>query len=426
MYKDFIENIRWRGMIHDMSSNVENHLSNSYTTAYLGFDLTANSLHIGNLAPIMLLKHLQNAGHKPIVLVGGATSMIGDPSFKENERVLISTEELQYRRECISAQLRRLLRYDDSSNSALLLDNIDWFGSMGVIDFLRDVGKHITVNYMKAKESVKKRMETGISYTEFTYQLFQAYDFYYLNKHFNVKLQLGGADQWGNLTTGIELIRRKCGEEVFAITTPLITKTDGSKFGKSEKGGNIWLDPTLTSPYEFYQFWVNCADEDAVRFIRVFSMLSAEEIDNTIFLHKKNPEKRTLQKILAKIVTTEVHSEVESKKAASTSEVLFSRDRDLRNLEEKELVGAVANIQQIHASKEQLINIDVVSLLSSFTRNKIFESKSEVCRFINSGGLLINKSKIVDGSIMASELLIHNRYILIQKGKKHYYVIVCE
>jgi tyrosyl-tRNA synthetase len=426
MYEDFIKNLRWRGMIHDMSPNVENYLNKFCTTAYLGFDLTANSLHIGNLASIMLLKHLQNAGHKPIVLIGGATSMIGDPSFKQKERVLISPEELNYRRECISAQLSRFLRYDDSLNSALLLDNIDWFGNMGVIDFLRDVGKHITVNYMKAKESVKQRMETGISYTEFTYQLFQAYDFYYLNRNFNVKLQLGGSDQWGNLTTGIELIRRKCGEEVFAITTPLITKADGSKFGKSERGGNVWLDPKLTSPYEFYQFWLNCTDDDAARFIRVFTTLSSEEIDIIIFNHNANPEMRTMQKLLARLVTSDVHSDKETKKAERTSEILFSKKGDLLELEEAELLAAFSNLPQIHVSKEQLMTTDISSLLSSITNNKIFESKSEVRRFIKNGGLLVNKSKIVDATLKADKLLIYNRYIVVQKGKKNYYLIVCE
>lgn len=425
MSKDFIAILKSRNMIHDMSPSLETYISTRSISGYIGFDLTANSLHIGNLASIMLLRHFQLAGHRPIVLVGGATTMVGDPSFKEDERVMVSEEEINYRRECISMQLQKLLRYDQSSTSALLVNNFDWFAKMGVIEFLRDVGKHITVNYMRAKDSVKRRMETGISYTEFTYQLFQGYDFYYLHKNYGVMLQMGGSDQWGNLTTGIELTRRKSGEEVFALTTPLITKADGSKFGKSEKGTNIWLDPNLTSPYEFYQFWLNCSDEDAKKFINVFTVLSKEDIDSLIERHNLAPHERLLQKTLAADVTSYVHSVQECRKAIETSEILFSKDGDLKTLAEKDLLSVFTNIPHISVCKDTVISSSILELLCDFSDGKIFESKSEARRLVKEGGLLINKSKILDIDANMSDFLIYNKYVVVQKGKKNYYLIVC-
>lgn len=426
MSKDFIAILKSRNMIHDMSPSLETYISTRSISGYIGFDLTANSLHIGNLASIMLLRHFQLAGHRPIVLVGGATTMVGDPSFKEDERVMVSEEEINYRRECISMQLQKLLRYDQSSTSALLVNNFDWFAKMGVIEFLRDVGKHITVNYMRAKDSVKRRMETGISYTEFTYQLFQGYDFYYLHKNYGVMLQMGGSDQWGNLTTGIELTRRKSGEEVFALTTPLITKADGSKFGKSEKGTNIWLDPNLTSPYEFYQFWLNCSDEDAKKFINVFTVLSKEDIDSIIERHNLVPHERFLQKTLAADVTSYVHSIQECKKAIETSEILFSKDGDLKTLTEKDLLSVFTNIPHISVCKDTVINSSILELLCDFSDGKIFDSKSEARRLVKERGLLINKSKILDVDANMSDFVIFNKYVVVQKGKKNYYLIVCK
>ena len=396
------------------------------TGGYVGFDPTADSLHIGSLVPILLLVHLQRAGHKPYALVGGATGMVGDPSGKSEERNLLSEETLRYNQEGVRKQLMQYLDFDPSRpNCAEMVNNYDWFKEISFLNFIRDVGKHITVNYMTSKDSVKKRLEgeTGMSFTEFTYQLVQGYDFYWLYKNKNVKLQMGGSDQWGNIVTGTELIRRKDGGEAFAFTCPLITKTDGGKFGKTEKG-NVWLDASKTSPYQFYQFWLNASDDDAEKWIRIFTFLTQQEVSSIIEEHKKDAGKRILQKRLAEEVTKFVHGEEELKKAIETTERLFSNQHaPAESLSIEELEG-MEGIVKIDFEKNKIAaGIDVVTFLAE---TKIFPSKGEARKTVQGGGISINRKK-VDNFQLAIEnsLLLHDKYILVQKGKKNYYLVNC-
>lgn len=422
---NFLANLRWRGMLHDITPGIEAQLNKELTAGYVGFDPTGPSLHIGNLATIMLLKHLQLAGHQPMVLVGGATGMIGDPSGKSAERKLLGEEELRHNQKCISKQLGRFLDFSPGKNSAEILNNLAWFKDLGLLKFLREVGKHLSLNYMIAKETVKSRLEGGISFTEFAYQLLQGYDFYYLYTTRGVRLQLGGADQWGNLTTGLELIRRKTGGEAFALTTPLITKADGSKLGKSE-GGHIWLDRDMTSPYAFYQFWLNSADEEASRLIKVLTLLDQEEIAWLMQTHQAAPHQRILQKALGKELTTMVHSAADYIQAAQASKLLFGQDtqEDLLALSEQHLLALLASVPPIAISKEQLARVaHVMELVTSATQGLIFSSNGEARRMIQEGGLRINKVKVMDPYQKPDWVLLQERYLLIQKGKKHYYLI---
>jgi tyrosyl-tRNA synthetase len=424
MELDFIEELRWRGMVHDLTPGLDEQLKKETTTAYVGIDPTADSLHIGHLVSIMMLKHLQLCGHKPIALLGGATGMIGDPSGKSEERNLLSEEVLRHNEKSIKAQLEKFLDYNAGEISAEIVNNYDWFKDMNFLTFLRDVGKHITISYMMAKDSVQKRLETGISYTEFTYQLVQGYDFYYLRKNKNCKLQMGGSDQWGNIVTGTELIRRKDGGEAYALTCPLITKADGSKFGKSESG-NVWLDAKKTSPYKFYQFWLNASDADAGRYIRIFTLFSKEEIEALEAEHAQAPHLRILQKALAKDVTTRVHSEDDFQKSLEASEILFGKGTTdtLRNLSEEDLLAVFEGVPMVEVSKNHLEqNVNVVEFLSDLTG--IFPSRGEARKMVQGGGISINKNKVESPEREVNlDDLLNNRYILVQKGKKNYYLI---
>lgn len=426
--KDFIGELKWRGMIHDMIPGTEEQLKKEMTTAYIGFDPTASSLHIGNLATIMLLKHFQLAGHKPIALVGGATGMIGDPTGKSEERNLLDEEVLRKNQEGIRNQLKKFLDFDAAENAAELVNNYDWIKEFSFLEFLREAGKHITVNYMMAKDSVKKRLETGLSFTEFSYQLLQGYDYYWLYTHKNVKLQMGGSDQWGNITTGTEFIRRKAGGEAYALTTPLVTKADGSKFGKSESG-NVWLDPEMTSPYQFYQFWLNCSDEDAHKLIRVFTLLPKEEIEALEAAHAENPNERILQKAIARDVTTRVHSEEDYAMAVRASSILFGKSttEDLAQLNEKLLLQVFEGVPQVTITSEELEGAqNVTDLLSEITKGTIFPSKGEARRMIKGGGVSINKQKLSSPEQSPEYDLLQQKYLLVQKGKKNYFLIKVE
>jgi tyrosyl-tRNA synthetase len=421
---NLIEELRWRGMIQDIMPGTEEQLNNEQTSAYIGFDPTADSLHIGSLVPILLLVHLQRAGHKPFALVGGATGMVGDPSGKSEERNLLSEEVLQRNQAGVKKQLAKFLDFDESkTNAAVMVNNYDWFKEMLFLDFIRDVGKHITVNYMMAKDSVKKRIEgeTGISFTEFTYQLIQGYDFYWLYKHHNCKLQMGGSDQWGNITTGTELIRRKADGEAFAFTCPLLTKSDGGKFGKTEKG-NIWLDAEKTSPYHFYQFWLNAADEDAKKWIKIFTFLSKEAIDDLIQQHDENAANRLLQKTLAKEITQFVHGEEGLKQALETTEKLFANQKaEAESLSADDLESMEGVVEINYNSSKIDAGVDVISFLAE---TNIFPSKGEARKMIQNGGVSINRKKISGLEFRVSgDLLLHNKYLLIQKGKKNYYLV---
>lgn len=421
---NLLDELSWRGMIQDIMPGTREQLEKELTTGYIGFDPTADSLHIGSLLPILLLVHFQRAGHKPIALIGGATGMVGDPSGKSEERNLLNEETLQRNILGVKAQLEQFLNFSPTlPNAAELVNNYDWFKSISFIDFLRDTGKHITVNYMMAKDSVKKRIEgeTGISYTEFAYQLMQAYDFYWLFQQKQCKLQMGGSDQWGNMTTGTELIRRKCGGEAFVFTNPLVTKSDGGKFGKTESG-NIWLDPAKTSPYQFYQFWLNASDTDATRWIKLFTFLTREEIDSIIETHQQNPSARTLQRKLASEVTSFVHGHAELSKAIETTEKLFSNQQaPIESLSETDL-GQIQGVVKVEVDKASLAEgIDIVSLLAN---TGIFPSKGEARKTIQAGGVSINRKKIESVELLVdSSFLLHQRYILIQKGKKNYFLI---
>lgn len=424
MKTNFVEELRWRGMIHDMMPGTEEQLNKEMTVAYVGIDPTADSLHIGHLVSIMMLKHLQSAGHKPIALVGGATGMIGDPSFKAAERKLLTVEEIQHNVDCIRKQLSKFLDFDKGENAAEMMNNYDWMKDYLFLDFIRDVGKHITVNYMMAKDSVKKRMETGISFTEFSYQLLQGYDFLTLYRKKGCKLQMGGSDQWGNITTGTELIRRMDGGEAFALTCPLITKADGTKFGKTE-GGNVWLDPAKTSPYKFYQFWLNCSDEDSIKYIRIFTLLPKEEIEAIEAEHAKAPHLRLLQKALAKDITVRVHSLKDYEQAVAASEILFGKGttEQLQNLDKDTIASVFEGVPQFTVAKGKIASgIDVVDLLAVETN--VFASKGEIKRALKENSISINKAKIAEGYSVTATDVLADSYIVVQKGKKNYYLII--
>lgn len=421
---DFVEELKWRGMIHDIMPGTQEQLRKESTTGYVGFDPTADSLHIGNLVPIMLLTHFQEAGHKPIALIGGATGMVGDPSGKSEERNLLSEEVLQHNLECQKKQLAHFLDFSSSAkNAAEMVNNYDWFKDIPFLEFLRDAGKHISVNYMMAKESVKKRLETGISFTEFSYQLIQGYDFYWLNKHKNCMLQMGGSDQWGNIVTGTEFIRRKSNKEAFALTCPLITKSDGTKFGKSE-GGNVWLDAQKTSPYKFYQYWLNASDEDAAKYIRIFTLKKQEEIEQIELDHQAQPHNRFLQKALAEEITVRVHSRDALNNAIAASEILFGNatEDSLRQLSEDSLLNVFEGVPQANVSKS-LLESKLPIIDFSVEIAKAFNSKGEARRMIENNGLSINKTKVGLDKELSADDLIFNKYILLQKGKKNYYLI---
>lgn len=426
MSNSLIEELQWRGMIHDMMPGTDEQLNKEMTTGYVGFDPTADSLHIGNLVPVMLLVHLQRAGHKPVALVGGATGLVGDPSGKSAERPLLDIETLNHNLNSQKKQLEKFLRFDDSENSAQIVNNYDWFKDIGFLEFIRDVGKHITVNYMMSKDSVKNRLEGGMSFTEFTYQLVQGYDFYHLYENLNCKIQMGGSDQWGNIVTGTELIRRKAQGEAFAMTAPLIKKADGTKFGKSE-GGNVWLDAEKTSPYKFYQYWLNTSDEDAANFIKVFTLLPKEEIEALEKEHAEAPHLRTLQKALAEDVTRRVHSEEDLQTAIKASNILFGKSttEDLASLNESTLLSVFEGVPQVEVAKTDVDSTEnYIDLLSEVTQGVIFSSKGEARRMLQGGGVSINKNKIEDMNSKPEFDLLQNKYFLVQKGKKNYYLVV--
>jgi tyrosyl-tRNA synthetase len=420
----FVEELRWRGMIHDIMPKTEEILNQGSVSAYVGLDPTSDSLHIGHLVSLMMLKHLQQNGHKPLVVMGGATGMIGDPSFKSEERTLLSLDEIEHNLLGIKKQLTRFLDFDSKSNAAELLNNYDWTKDYTFLEFIRDIGKHITVNYMIAKDSVKKRIAEGISFTEFSYQLLQGFDYLHLYQTKNCRLQMGGSDQWGNITTGVELIRRVTGGEAFGLTCPLIKKADGGKFGKTEKG-NIWLDPAKTSPYSFYQFWLNCSDEDAKKYVRIFTLFSKEEIESMEKEHDANPHLRIMQKTLAKELTICVHSEKDYLASVEASKILFGAGtaESLSALSKEMFFSVFEGVPQynIAASKIQ-DGINIVELLAEATN--IFSSKGEARRMLKENGVSVNKIKVNDTSVISSSELINNQYLLIQKGKKNYYVIL--
>lgn len=426
---NFVEELKWRGMLHNSMPGTEEQLNKEMTTAYVGIDPTANSLHIGHLTSVMMLIHFQRAGHKPIALLGGATGMIGDPSGKSKERNFLDENELRANENALKNQLSRFLEFEsDKANAAELVNNYDWMKEYSFLEFIREIGKHITVNYMMAKDSVKKRLGEdsahGMSFTEFSYQLVQATDFYHLYKTKNCKLQMGGSDQWGNITTGTELIRRKLGGEAFALTCPLITKADGGKFGKTEEG-NVWLDPELTSPYKFYQFWLNVSDEDAEKYIKIFTLLEKEEIENLIEDHKAEPHRRVLQQMLAKEVTVMVHSQEEYDKAVAASKILFGKSttNELKSLDEKTFLDVFQGVPVFEVDKQKINQgVNIQDLLAE--ESEVFSSKGEVKRLVKGGGLSVNKEKVmsIDENITENALL-NKKYILIQKGKKNYFII---
>lgn len=427
---DFIEELTWRGMIHQMMPGTEEQLKKEMTTAYLGIDPTADSLHIGHLVGVMMLKHFQRSGHKPLALVGGATGMIGDPSWKSQERKLLDEETLRHNQEAIKHQLAKFLDFDsDAPNAAEMVNNYDWMKDFSFLRFIRDVGKHITVNYMMAKDSVKKRLggenQQGMSFTEFSYQLIQGYDFLHLNQEKNCKLQLGGSDQWGNITTGTELIRRVNGGEAYALTCPLITKADGGKFGKTESG-SVWLDPKRTSPYKFYQFWLNVTDADAEKYIKIFTELSREEIEELIEQQKQDPGQRPLQKRLAKEITIMVHSEADYEAAVEASQILFSNKAKeiLHKIDEDTLLAVMEGVPRFEVERADIESgIKLADLLTE--KANVFTSKGEMRKMVQGGGLSINKEKVTDPYMETTpEILLNNKYILVQKGKKNYYLLI--
>lgn len=424
MQKNFVEELKWRGMLHDIMPGTEDVLNKEMVTGYIGFDPTSDSLGVGNMVQIMTLLHFQKAGHKPMALVGGATGMVGDPSGKSSERNLLDEKTLEYNLNCQRIQLEKFLDFNCGANSAEIVNNYDWFKGLSFLEFIRDVGKHISINYMLAKDSVKSRLENGMSFTEFSYQLVQGYDFYYLWKNNNVKLQMGGSDQWGNIVTGTELIRRKASGEAYAITTPLIKKADGTKFGKSESG-NVWLDPLKTSPYKFYQFWLNASDEDANNYIRIFTLFTREEIEKLETEHTAAPHLRGLQKALAKDITIRVHSESDYNAALEASEILFGKGttESLKKLSEQDFFSVFEGVEQFEVSRLEIDSgISIVELTAEKT--KIFSSKGEAKKMIQGGGVAVNKLKIEDVEfVINAEHLINDKYILMQKGKKNYYVI---
>lgn len=425
---NFVEELQWRGMIHDIMPGTEEQLKKEMTSAYVGIDPTADSLHIGHLVSVMMLKHFQRAGHKPIALVGGATGMIGDPSGKSQERNLLDEATLRHNQECIKKQLSKFLDFEsDAPNAAELVNNYDWMKDFSFLNFIRDIGKHITVNYMMSKDSVKKRLDadsgSGMSFTEFTYQLVQGTDFLHLYQTKNTKLQMGGSDQWGNITTGTELIRRKTGGEAFALTCPLITKADGGKFGKTESG-NVWLDSKLTSPYKFYQFWLNTSDDDAVKYIKIFTLLSQEEVAELVQKHAEAPHLRILQRRLAEEVTVMVHSREDYEMAVEASQILFGQGTAelLNKLDESTFLSVFDGVPGFQVAKTEIAGTKVVDLLTE--KAAVFPSKGELRRTIQANGLSINKEKVSDADLVVNEnLLIGGKYLLVQKGKKNYFLI---
>ncbi len=428
--KNFVEELKWRGMIHDIMPGTEELLAKEMCTAYVGIDPTADSLHIGHLVSVMMLRHFQDCGHRPISVIGGATGMIGDPSMKSQERNLLDEATLRHNEECIKKQLARFIDFEsDAPNAAVLLNNYDWMKEFSFLDFAREIGKCITVNYMMSKDSVKKRLSgegrEGMSFTEFTYQLLQGYDFLYLYENRGCRLQMGGSDQWGNITTGTELIRRKVAGEAYALTWPLMTKADGSKFGKTEKG-NIWLSAELTSPYEFYQFWLNVSDEDAEKYIKIFTVLSREEIESAIEAHRAEPHLRNLQKLLAREVTVMVHGQKEYENAVNATQILFgkSTSETLRSIDEQTFLSIFDGVPTFQLSKDAL-PANIIDLLAVTT--SVFPSKGECRKMLQGGGVSINKDKVDSAErIVTAEDLIDGKYILAQKGKKNYYILKFE
>ncbi len=428
--KNFVKELEWRGMIHSVMPGTEEFLMKEMCSAYVGIDPTADSLHIGHLVGVMMLKHLQNSGHRPIAVIGGATGMIGDPSMKSAERNLLDEETLRNNQNGIKNQLSRFLDFESGEpNSAILVNNYDWTKDYSFLNFVRDIGKHITVNYMMSKDSVKKRLtgdaREGMSFTEFTYQLLQGYDFMYLYENHGCRLQMGGSDQWGNITTGVELIRRKISGEAYGMTCPLITKADGGKFGKTEQG-NVWLSPERTSPYAFYQFWLNVSDEDAQKYIKIFTMLSQDEVETAISEHLESPHLRSLQKLLSKEVTTMVHGEEEYENAVKASQILFgnSTSEELKTLDEKTFLSVFEGVPTWTLTKD-LLSSNLIELLS--VHSSIFSSKGECRKMIQAGGVSINKDKCIDiDRILTEENLINKMYILVQRGKKNYYILKFE
>ncbi len=419
---NFVNELEWRGMIHDIMPGTKEQFEKEMTSAYIGFDPTADSLHIGSLVQIMILVHLQKCGHKPIVLVGGATGMVGDPSGKSKERNLLNEKTLNHNLSCVQKQLEKFLDFNCGENSAEIVNNYDWFKKMSFLDFIRDVGKHISVNYMSAKDSVKSRLESGLSFTEFSYQLVQGYDFYWLWKNKNCKVQLGGSDQWGNIITGTELVRRKSEGKVFAVTSPLIKKADGGKFGKTEEG-NIWLDKAKTSAYKFYQFWLNSSDEDSENYIKIFTLKNKEEITQVIKEHKANPHLRILQKAIAADITKRVHSTEDLEIAIKASNILFANSTtdDLKQLDEDTFLSIFEGVPQFKVKAKNL-SLGILDFLAEET--KVFTSKGEARRMIKSNAVSVNKEKIKEDFQLSKENLLNEKYILVQKGKKNYFLII--
>jgi len=410
-------------MLHDFMPGTEEQLQKEMTTAYVGIDPTADSLHIGHLVSIMMLKHLQRAGHKPLALVGGATGMIGDPSGKSEERSLLTEEELRHNEEAIKKQLLRFLEFDKGENRAEIVNNYDWMKGFSFLGFLREIGKHLTVNYMMAKDSVKKRLETGLSFTEFTYQLVQGYDYLFLYQNMNCKLQMGGSDQWGNITTGAELIRRKTGGEVYALTCPLITKADGNKFGKTEQG-NVWLDPRYTSPYHFYQFWLNCSDVDTERYIKIFTLLSKDEIEGLIERHREAPHQRLLQKTLAEDITVRVHGREAYDTAVEASGILFGKGTTeaLHKIPEDVFLAVFDGVPLFEVSRNDVLRgMDIISFLAEKTG--VAKSKGEARRLLKEGSVSINKQKVTEETTVDASHLINEKYVVVQRGKKNYFLV---
>lgn len=426
----FVEELKWRGMLHDVMPGTEELLKKEMVSAYLGIDPTADSLHIGHLCGVMMLRHFQCSGHKPLALIGGATGMIGDPSGKNAERNLLNEETLRHNQDCIKQQLEKFLDFgSDQENAAELVNNYDWMKAFSFLDFAREIGKHITVNYMMAKDSVKKRISSesraGLSFTEFTYQLLQGYDFLHLYENKNCKLQMGGSDQWGNITTGTELIRRKASGEAFALTCPLITKADGGKFGKTESG-NIWLDRRYTSPYKFYQFWLNVSDVDAEKYIKIFTVLNQDEITALVKEHAEAPHQRSLQKRLAEEVTVMVHSKEDFEMAKEASTILFGKatSDSLKKLDEETLLAVFDGVPHFELNKTEVLGEKLMDLITT-DEAKVFSSKGEMRKMINNGGFLVNKEKVTDLDLVLSEdLILNESYVLVQKGKKNYFLLI--
>ena len=426
MPANFIEELKWRGMVHDIMPGTEEALNKKVSSGYIGFDPTADSLHVGHLVQIMTLVHFQRAGHKPFALVGGATGMVGDPSGKSKERNLLDADTLNHNVACVKGQLEKFLDFNSGENSAEMVNNYDWFKDMSFLDFIRDVGKHISVNYMMSKDSVKSRLETGMSFTEFSYQLVQGYDFYYLNQHKGCILQCGGSDQWGNIVTGTELIRRKGGGEAYAVTTPLIKKADGTKFGKTE-GGSVWLDPEKTSPYEFYQFWLNSSDADSVNYIRIFTLKAQSEIEALEKEHNEAPHLRVLQKAIAEDITIRVHGEDALKTAILASNILFgkSTSEDLKSLSEKDFFTIFDGVTQATISRAEFgTSFSIVEALAG--KAGFLSSNGEARRELKANAISVNKEKVGEEFMLTSENLINGKYVLLGKGKKTNYILVVE